>query len=323
MNNLKLSILSKEDMDKIHETTLKVLMEPGILVNHELARKVFKDAGCEVNDETKVVKIPANVVEDAISKAPKSFTLHSRDGKHDLKMVSDGSLTHNLTFGVGVKITDYVEKGKFNTRASTLKDLGDICKLVDACDSVDWICSPVTAMDLAVAPLVRSLHEFDAIISNTAKPFLPDPEPQYLDDYFGLIKANYSGDEEEARKKPFFIVGSCPSSPLQLDFNICEFATRAAEYGFPMMVLSMAMGAASSPIFLAGTLVTHNAEVLAGITLTQLYCPGRETFYGSSTTSFDFNCNSAPVGSPELGMISACVAQLAQYYGMPSIVAGS
>lgn len=315
--------LSEEDIRKIHETTLKVLMDPGILVNHDGARKVFKDAGCEVDEKTKVVKIPEHVLKKALSTAPGAFTLHSRDGKHDVKMVSDGSVTNYLTFGVGVKMTDYLGGGKYNNRQSTLEDIGNIAKVVDACKNIDWICSPVTALDLATKPVARSLHEVDKITTNSSKPFLSDPEPQYIPQYFDMIKAVYGGDEEEARKKPFFIVGSCPSSPLQLDYALCEFATTAGDYGFPMMVLSMAMGAASSPIFLAGTLVTHNAEVLAGITLTQLAHPGRPTFYGSSTTSFDFITNSAPVGSPELALISAAVAQLAQHYGMPSIVAGS
>lgn len=323
MENITANPLSKSDLDMIHAATMRVLMDPGILVNHDGARKVFKDAGCEVDDDTKVVKIPEHLVKKALETAPRSFTLHSRDGQHDLSMVSDGSVTNYLTFGVGVKMTDYLGKGEYRTRHSTLQDIGNICKVVDACRNVDWICSPVTAMDYVTKPEVRTLHEIDTIITNTSKPFLSDPEPQYLPEYFEMIKAFYGGDEEEAMRKPFFIVGSCPSSPLQLDYALCEFATTGGDYGFPMMVLSMAMGAASSPIHLAGTLVTHNAEVLAGVTLTQLAHPGRDTFYGSSTTSFDFISNAAPVGSPELALISAAVAQLAQYYGMPSIVAGS
>jgi trimethylamine--corrinoid protein Co-methyltransferase len=323
MKNVKTEFLSRSDMDAIHDATLRVLDDPGILVNHDGARRLLAENGCAVDEKTKTVRFPEEIVKEALSKAPSEFVLNSRDGKHDVRMASDGSETNYLTFGVGVKITDYLGGGKYKTRPSTLQDIKDITRLVDACSNIDWICTYVTAMDLATAPVARTLYEVDAVLSNSAKPFLPDPEPQYLPDYFGMIKAVYSGDEEEARKKPFFIVGGCPSSPLQLDYNACEFATTAGDYGFPMMVLSMAMGAASAPINLAGTLVTHNAEVLAGIVLTQLSHPGRRTFYGSSTTSFDFYCNSAPVGSPELGMISAGVAQLAQYYRMPSIVAGT
>ena len=86
--------------------------------------------------------------------------------------------------------------------------------------------------------------------------------------------------------------------------------------------MTMAMAGTTSPIDLAGTLAVHNAEALAGITLTQLYNPGNRCLYGSCTTNFDFKSNTAPFGSPENALISACNAQLAQFYGVPSVNSG-
>jgi trimethylamine--corrinoid protein Co-methyltransferase len=84
----------------------------------------------------------------------------------------------------------------------------------------------------------------------------------------------------------------------------------------------MAMAGGSSPINLAGTLVTHNAEVLAGLTLAQLTEKGTPVVYGSSTTAMDLRFASASVGSPECALINAGVACLARYYLLPSWVAG-
>ena len=83
------------------------------------------------------------------------------------------------------------------------------------------------------------------------------------------------------------------------------------------------MAGASSPVSLSGTLVTHNAEVLAGITLAQLTERGAPVVYGSSTTAMDLRLASASVGSPECGLINAAVAQLARCYLLPSWVAGA
>ncbi len=322
MKHIQTSIFTKEEMDSIHETTLDVLMEPGVLVNNQEALDIYKKAGCIVDYETKVVKIPKEVVDKALSTAPESFTMYSRDGKHNVKMVSDGSVVNNMTFGVGTRMICYSGQGQYDCRGSTLQDMYDISKVVDACDNIDWFCSPVSAMDLATDP-VRTLKEVQAIVTNSSKPMLLDPDPSFMQDYFEIEAICYDGDRERAMKEPFFLVGGCPSSPLQLDDVFCQLAIHAPDYGMPFMCLSMAMGAASAPIFLAGTLVTHNAEVLAGIVLVQLAHPGADTFYGSSTTSFDFYNDAAPVGSPELAVISASVAQLAHYYHMPSIVAGT
>jgi trimethylamine--corrinoid protein Co-methyltransferase len=85
----------------------------------------------------------------------------------------------------------------------------------------------------------------------------------------------------------------------------------------------MAMAGGSSPVTLAGTMVTHNAEVLAGITLAQLAERGAPCFYGSSTTAMDLRLASASVGCPELALISAGAAQIARQYRLPSYIAGA
>jgi trimethylamine--corrinoid protein Co-methyltransferase len=83
------------------------------------------------------------------------------------------------------------------------------------------------------------------------------------------------------------------------------------------------MAGASSPVTLAGTLVTHNVEVLAGITLAQLTERGSPVIYGSSTTAMDLRLATASVGSPECALISAAVAFIAKQYRLPSFVAGA
>lgn len=322
-NGFKFELFDKESIEAIHQTTLKVLADPGIRVSHEYARKVLKDNGCDVNDETGVVKFPEELVLKAIKTAPSSYTIYGRDEKYNVNLTSDGKEVRWTNFGIGTKMSDYRGPNDYLVRDSTLQDLANISKVVDWAPNMAYMCSPVTAIDIATEQLSRSMHEVMTDMENCSKHIMIDSESDKIPYYFELVKAVYGGDEEEAMKKPLLTVGSCPTSPLELDYSICEMALQATKYGIPMMVLSMAMSAASSPVHLAGTLVTHNAEVLAGIVVTQLFKPGHPIQYGSSTTAFDIKGGSAPVGSPELGMISAGVAKLAQYYGLPCIVAGS
>jgi trimethylamine--corrinoid protein Co-methyltransferase len=97
----------------------------------------------------------------------------------------------------------------------------------------------------------------------------------------------------------------------------------SARAGAAVNILSMAMAGGSSPVTLAGTLVTHNAEVLAGLTLAQLTRKGAKVVFGSSTTAMDLRLAAASVGSPECALISGAVAQLARFYLLPSWVAGA
>ena len=127
---------------------------------------------------------------------------------------------------------------------------------------------------------------------------------------------------DNLRERPIVSFITCPVSPLQLVPETCEIIMEGARSGMAVNVLSMAMAGGTSPVTLAGTLVTHNAEILGGLTLSQLNRRGAPVLYGSSTTAMDLKLAEASVGTPECALISGAVARLARYYALPSYVAG-
>lgn len=70
MKRPKLEILSKSEIIDIDAASKRVLEEVGLMVNHDKARQMFKEAGCEVDEKTKVVKIPESLVVEAMSSTP-------------------------------------------------------------------------------------------------------------------------------------------------------------------------------------------------------------------------------------------------------------
>ncbi len=316
-----LNLFTKDELYAIHEATMDVLMDPGIMVTEEDARKVFEENGCIVNHKEKNVKIPEYLVRRALQTAPSKFLLAGRDKKFDVVQEA-GKKVNFTTFGTGVRVFRFIN-GKPTIRDSTEADIAETAILTDWCENIEYFSLPVSARDWSDKG-AQDVHELFTSLTNTAKHFQHiDPVGDNIDIYYEMGKAFYGGDEEEFRKRPIFSILLCPTSPLQLHDNGTKVIMKGADYGIPVNVLSMAMSGATSPVHLAGTLVTHNAEVLAGIVLSQLYRPGAPVWYGSSTTTFDLKKGTAPVGSPELGLISAAVAQLAQYYGLPSFVAGT
>ncbi|MBW2657319.1 MAG: trimethylamine methyltransferase family protein, partial [Deltaproteobacteria bacterium] len=114
----------------------------------------------------------------------------------------------------------------------------------------------------------------------------------------------------------------CPISPLILPDNSCNVIINSARSGLGVLMLPMALSGGTSSATLAGTLVTHNAEVLSGIILAQLTKKGVSCTYGSTSTILDLRFGTSAIGSPEYGMINASIAKLAQYYRLPSYVGG-
>jgi trimethylamine--corrinoid protein Co-methyltransferase len=206
-------------------------------------------------------------------------------------------------------------------RESNKKDVAATALACDALVNVDIYSSAVVARDVEYA---TDLNEAEAFLTNTSK------HCHHIDltggagaKKFFEMAAAIVGGMDKLRERPLVSALVCPTSPLELHTHTAEIIIECAKAGIPVNVLSMAMSGASAPVSIAGTLVTHNAEVLAGIVLNQLTVKGAPVIYGSSTTTFDLTYATAPVGAPELGMISAGVVALARKYMLPSYVAGS
>ena len=322
LNGIEFELFTQDELKAIHEATIDVLSEPGIQVSDANARAVFKENGCLVDEKTKIVKIPEFIVRRALQTAPSRFTLWARNKKYNTVMECGGKV-HWTCFGTGVKMCNYLGPGKYETVDSVEQDIADIAKLCDWAENIDYYSLPVSARDWA-GKGAQDVHEVFTPLTSTEKHYHDiDPVGENVETYWEVIKAYYGGNEEEALKKPIMSLLVCPTSPLELSSNACQVIMKGARNNMPVNVLSMAMSGGSSPVYLAGTLVTHNAEVLSGIVLAQITNPGTPVFYGSSTTTFDLKMGTAPVGSPELGLISAGVSKLAKFYGLPAFVAGA
>ncbi len=309
--------LTPSQLQEIHQGTLDVLQDCGVTVVSEEALDILAAGGCDVDRGQKRVKMPPGVVESAIRSAPEKVLMAGRDPKHDV-LLEDGRVGFTI-FGVGLRVLD-LETGEH--RVSSHEDLRQATLLCDALDSVDIAFQAVDASDLP-ENMAKGLIEGETLLSNTSKHVL------HGDFYGGAaleafvdMAAAVVGGREKLRERPIISSGGCPTSPLQLGEQLCEIIIGCARAGIPAMVLSMAMSGATSPITLAGTLVTHNAEVLSGLVLHQLTVPGAPFIYGSSTTIMDMIYATAPVGCPELGMVGAAATALARYYLLPSFMAG-
>jgi trimethylamine--corrinoid protein Co-methyltransferase len=74
-----LTFLSKEAKDKINQAALQILAEIGMLILHDEALAILKDAGCDV-DSDHLVKIPESLVHQCLDSAPDNISVYDRLG---------------------------------------------------------------------------------------------------------------------------------------------------------------------------------------------------------------------------------------------------
>jgi len=312
----ELNALDTASMDKIHAATLEVLAKEGIRTNSKIALEIYDAGGCDVDRKAGRVKIPARVVESAVDSAPSSILFASRNGEKDFTMESGGAV-HFCNFSKGVNVVDPYT-GEY--RASTLEDQKNVALLVDALEQYDLLDVAVETRDVPDA--IANIASYETMVANCSKHSGQSAHSMRESEIMIEMAAVVAGGKENLKKRPITSTVVCPTSPLTISNETTEPIIAYARNGVPCTVLSMVMAGSTAPVTLAGTLVIHNAEVLAGIVLGQLTNKGAPNLYGSSTTILDLKTAAVTVGCPELAMLSAAVAGLAGYYNLPSYIAG-
>jgi len=127
----RLQVLSEDEQSQVHDRTLKILARTGVRVDTARGRQLLKEAGAQVDENTRIVRFPHNLIEQALGLAPKNFTLGARRPGWDLRLnTGDCKL---LLDGEGTSVLDR-KTGKH--RDSTFHDWLEATRLADALDDI-------------------------------------------------------------------------------------------------------------------------------------------------------------------------------------------
>ena len=314
-SGFSLNVLTEDELYEIHLATLEVLQKTGVYVENEEAMALFDGGGATIDPKKKVVKLPPYLVEECIRSAPSTFVAAGRVPESDI--VLEDNRVSFTNFGEGIKFVDNVT-GKH--RQTVKADIDKAALIIDYLEHVETYERAMLSHDKPEE--VQALHNAEASLTNTTKHHWLGPVNGFLARRIIDMLVAIVGSREKLRERPLLTFVTCPVSPLKLPGHHCEIVMEGAKNGLAINAVAMAMAGGSSPVHLAGTLVSMNCEVLSTLVLNQLTAKGAPFIYGSSTCPMDLRHATSSVGSPELGMISAAVARLARYYSLPCFVAG-
>lgn len=313
--SIGLNILSADDLELIHLNTLDVLWNIGLMVKSPRARAIFGDNGCVVEAKKEIVKIPAHLVEDAIRSTPATYRAHALNPENDY--VAGGKKTGFVNFGEAATLMDPITRA---VRDATKKDVDDSIRFIDNLQNVIGWERPLTPRD--VDENMASIYNAYAFFSNSSKHgFLGVYSVEQFEAAVQM-GAVVAGGKDRLAHSPYFTISADPVSPLVLTEEATDVLIESCKFGIPIKINGLGLAGGTTCIDLASTLVTHNSEVLGSITLGQLVNKGAPMVYGSSTSIMDMRTTLAAMGAPEMAMLSAAVAKLAQFYKMPSWVGG-
>jgi trimethylamine--corrinoid protein Co-methyltransferase len=302
-------LLSKSELHRIHEASLDILEKMGVKVRSDKGIKILEEAGASIDAKTKYVKIPRELVENALRRTPKVCRLCGRDPKFD--MILDGE---HMYLGIHVGSTTIIDLDTGERRSSTKDDVIKTAILVDALEDINFF-STIHPMDKLYASW---LHAYDAAVDNTVKHVRLEPPYAIEIDYLARMAATVLGDEETLRKRPIFSVVECTVSPLILEELQTDAGLEAAKFGIPIHIMPMPIIGATVPITLAGALALSNAQFLSFLTVIQLAYPGTPIIYAWDPSVIDMRTGGAGSSLPDAIRLGMYGIQLARYYGVPS-----
>lgn len=304
---MKIEILSPRQIRQEHETSLRILTEIGVKINHEEVFSFLMEAGATGKESTGVVKFPVDLISKSIKTSPRKRILYGRDFH---KKARFGYNDHLFMSSAGqYLLIDEREK----RHPATLEDTRDAIKLGDSLPEIDIVGPLVLPSEIPVK--VRDIHVYAELVKTTAKPCFTWINNGITADYIIKIFSVLAGGREELRRKPMVEAFIEPISPLQFSKEGLEILLKFARAGLPVGFGPMAM--TTAPATLAGTIAQENAEILAGIVISQIISPGLPITYWGIPHVMDTATGNISFGSPEQGLMASIMTQLGLWYGFP------
>jgi len=309
----RLQALTEKEIEAIRDASLRILRDTGVLAHRDEILRILSEAGARVDLERRVARLPETLVMDSVAQAGKRYILYGRErnrtarfGYGDLVLMSSPGQFAWIDLQTGQR------------RPATMQDTHDAIRLGDALENVTIV--GAMAQPETISEKYRDVALTAELVKRTGKPTRCWVRNGASARYILEIYRTISGGEAALRSHPMVEAFIEPISPLQLPGDGLDIVRQFAQAGQPVSIGPMAMTAGTAPGTLAGTLAEENAEILAGIVITQLLAPGTPITYGGIPHIMDPRTGICSFGSPEQGLMAVAMVQIARSYGFPVYV---
>jgi trimethylamine--corrinoid protein Co-methyltransferase len=306
-----LEILSADQIELIHESSLDVLERLGLEFLHDGTLDRLAQAGATVDRATRRVRFDRAMVMELVAKAPSEFTLIPRNAE---RAVTIGG--NHINFG-GVGGPPNCSDLEGGRRPGNYRDFCNLLRVEHSLNILHMIGGqPVAQQDNPVE--TRHLDAYYALLTLSDKAWqasgLGAVRPVDAIDMMCIARGL---SRDDLARSPSLMTVINTNSPLRVDGPMAEGLTAMAEHGQGVIVTPFTLAGAMAPVTVAGALVQQNAEALGVIALVQLIRPGCPVVYGGFTSNVDMKSGAPAFGTPEYSQAVIAGGQLARRYKLP------
>lgn len=306
-----LEMLNPDQLDQLHDTSMRILSELGIRVVGSNVLDIFQKAGAIVDRDTGLVRMDESLIKEALKTVPSEFVLTSRNPAKAITM-GGNSLTFGLVAGPP-NVHDRIN----GRRSGNYTDYCNFVRLAHHFNAIHLLGNQI----IAPIEMPANSRHLDTYLANL----------QYCDltfhctaigrgramDGINMMAISRGVSLEEMKQSPGVITIISVNSPRLFDDSMGDGLIAMAEHGQAVTVTPFTLMGAMAPVTLAAAVAQQNAEALFGVVLTQLVNPGTPVMYGSFTSNVDMRSGSPAFGTPENAKANIIGGQLARRYGIP------
>jgi len=305
-----LRVLSDDECSRIHEETLKILSETGVRIDTKKGRYFLKQAGAEEDENTHVVRIPRNLVEECLRQAPRDFHLGARRSDQSIPMnrgscgiVLDGGAIYTYDAKAGVRRPATKDDWYMATRlGDCLDDIDVYWSVIDGCwEHTPW--DTVAYWKAIFQNFSKHVQESTATVEQS----------KWMLEVFRVV----FGSREEFKKALPVSFILCPASPLIIEAEYTDAYLETLDWGIPVAVMTMPLYGLSGPASLVSELILANSETIAMLCLIQSAAPGTPFIYAASPGITDMRSGRYGGGEAEHALLGAAVTEIARMYQLP------
>ena len=302
--------LKDADVQRIHRAALDVLAEIGMADAPPSGIEYMTRAGAKRESNGRLT-FSRSLIEDMLASAGRHFVLHGQVPSRDLEPW--GKKVYFGTAGAAVCVVD-AETGDY--RDSTVRDLYDSARLVDAMEHVHFFLRTMVCRDIP-SPFEMDFNTCYASVKGTTKPVGSSwGDPANMKASIEMLHM-IAGGEDKWRARPFVFQSNCfVVPPLRFAPDACLCLETAALAGMPVFLVSAGQAGATSPAAIAGSLVQEIAECLAGLFYLNAVKKGAPGIFGPYCFISDLRTGAMSGGSAEQALLSAAAAQVTQFYDL-------
>lgn len=302
----RMTLLSPDQIEAVHEGSLRILRELGLRVDSERARRVFARAGPDVHIDGDRVTFARDLVEWAIRVSPATVDVFDRRGAHAFRLGED-----RTRFGVGVTNLWYQDPQTDGLSPFQREHMVKGVRLSQSLQSYDVISTLGVLRDLP--PETADLFAVLEMAANSTKPLVLLISDESL---FPAALELLGAVHGDVGAKPFVIPYLNPITPLSINEGTSDKLLDSIDRGLAPIFSNYGMAGMTTPITCAGTLALLNAELLAGLILSQLAREGAPVILGSLPMFFEMK-HVVDFYDPQTFLLNLACAEMMAHYRVP------